>query len=107
MRSYEGLFILNTAGKEEGVREIVDRVSSEITALGGEVESVQKMDKRAFTRVRSKKVSSGFYVNIRFKAPPDAIEAIHSRFELDDDVYRVILVRSDTATQPIEPVAVE
>lgn len=105
MRSYEGLFILNTAGKEEGVREIIDRISAEITALGGQIESVQKMDKRAFARVTSKKLNSGFYANFRFTAPPTTIEALHSRFELDDDVYRVIFVRPDPVTAKPVPAA--
>ncbi len=51
MKKYEGLFILNTAGKEENVKELIDKVSEEITQSGGKVETVQKMDKRQFTRV--------------------------------------------------------
>ena len=38
MKRYEGLFVLNTAGKEEGVKEAIDRVTNEITAAGGKVE---------------------------------------------------------------------
>ena len=48
VKRYEGLFILNTAGKEEGVKEVIDKVSAEITAAGGKVETVQKMDKKEF-----------------------------------------------------------
>ena len=54
MKRYEGLFILNTAAKEEGIKDIIDAISAEITAAGGKVETVQKMDKRAFTRVADK-----------------------------------------------------
>lgn len=93
VRSYEGLFVLDTAGKDEGVKEIVDRITGEITGLGGVVESVQKMDKRPFARVTSKKVSAGFYVNIVFQLAPEAIEVLPSRFERDDEVYRALFSR--------------
>ena len=35
MKKYEGLFILDTAGKEEGIKDVLDKISSEITAAGG------------------------------------------------------------------------
>ena len=50
VKRYEGLFILNTAGKEEGVKDAIDKISAEITAAGGKVETVQKMDKKALPR---------------------------------------------------------
>ena len=59
MKKYEGLFILNTAGKEEGIKDVIDKISAEITALGGNVETVQKMDKRIFSRVANRKHSTG------------------------------------------------
>jgi len=54
VKRYEGLFILNTAAKEEGVKDSIDKISSEITAVGGKVETVQKMDKKHFVRVANK-----------------------------------------------------
>ena len=35
MKKYEGLFVLNTAGKEEGIKDVIDKISSEINAAGG------------------------------------------------------------------------
>ena len=32
MKRYEGLFILNTAGKEEAVKDTLDKVEAEIVA---------------------------------------------------------------------------
>ena len=51
MKRYEGLFILNTAAKEEGIKDVIDKISAEITSAGGKVETVQKMDKKSFTRI--------------------------------------------------------
>jgi ribosomal protein S6 len=90
MRKYEGLFILNTAGKEENVKEIIDRISDEINKAGGRVETVQKMDKRPFSRIADKKYTSGFYVNVIFEAKPDAVNALKARFSHSDEVFRVM-----------------
>jgi small subunit ribosomal protein S6 len=100
VKKYEGLFILNTAGKEENVKELIDKLSEEITSHGGKVETVQKMDKRNFTRVADKKVSSGFYVNIIFEAEPKSIATLRTRFSLNDDVFRVLFTQAP-APKPI------
>lgn len=97
MRKYEGLFILNTAGKEEGVQEIVDRIRGELSAAGAKVESVQKMDKKPFARATNRRVSAGFYVNILFSAEPELIPQLPAHFEHDDDVYRFLVTRPGPA----------
>lgn len=89
MKRYEGLFILNTAGKEEGIKDVIDKISAEIISAGGKVETVQKMDKRSFSRIADKKHSSGFYVNVIFEIEPGAVNHLHQRFHLSDDVFRV------------------
>jgi ribosomal protein S6 len=68
VKRYEGLFILETAGKEEGIKDAIDKISAEITSGGGKVETVQKMDKRNFVRIADKKHNAGFYVNIIFES---------------------------------------
>jgi len=94
MKRYEGLFILNTTGKEEGIKEIIDHISADITAAGGKIETVQKMDKRPFSRVADKKSTSGFYVNVIFDAPPATVGQLNHRFELNDDVFRVMFTEA-------------
>jgi ribosomal protein S6 len=90
MKRYEGLFILNTTGKEEGIKDIIDAISNEITAAGGKVETVQKMDKRPFARVADKKYTSGFYVNVIFEAEPAMVAPLRNKFSLNADVFRVL-----------------
>jgi ribosomal protein S6 len=90
VKKYEGLFILNTTGKEENIKELIDKLSDEITQSGGKVETVQKMDKRQFSRVADKKVNSGFYVNIIFESEPGTVAQLRGRFANNDDVFRVM-----------------
>ena len=91
MKRYEGLFILNTAAKEEGIKDAIDKISSEISSAGGKVETVQKMDKKNFTRIADKKFTSGFYVNVIFESKPDALAQLRNRFTLNDEIFRVLL----------------
>jgi small subunit ribosomal protein S6 len=90
VKRYEGLFILDTAGKEETLKDTIDRISADITAAGGKVETVQKMDKRTFSRVANKKQSAGFYVNVIFEAQPATLEQLKHRFDMNDDIFRVM-----------------
>ena len=81
---------METAAKEEGLKDIIDKISAEITSLGGKVETVQKMDKRNFSRVADKKHSSGYYVNVIFESEPSTIEPMKHRFATNSDVFRVL-----------------
>src|SRR2546429_8418565 len=86
-RRYEALLVLNAQGKEETVREIIDRLESEFQKEGAEIEQVQKMDKRQFSYVAGP-LDSGFYVNFVFHADPQLITKLRSKFKLDPEVYR-------------------
>ena len=84
---YEALLVLNTQGKEDTVKGIVDRLESEFQKEGAEIEQVQKMDKRQFSYVAGP-LDSGFYVNFVFHADPQLITKLRSKFKLDPEVYR-------------------
>jgi ribosomal protein S6 len=90
VKRYEGLFILDSAGKEETIKDTIDKISAEITALGGKVETVQKMDKRNFMRVANKKHNAGFYVNVIFEGQPSVVDQLKHRFAMSEDVFRVM-----------------
>jgi ribosomal protein S6 len=94
MERYEGLFILNTADREEGVKDALDRISAEITAAGGKVETVQKMDKKNFARVADKKHSAGFYANIIFTGAPTIITPLRTKFALNEEILRVLFTQA-------------
>ncbi|MGC9940753.1 MAG: 30S ribosomal protein S6 [Verrucomicrobiota bacterium] len=94
MKRYEGLFILNITGKEEGVKETLDKVSADITAAGGKVETVQKMDKKSFVRVADKKFTAGFYANIIFNGTPAVVAQLQNKFALNEEVFRVLFTHA-------------
>lgn len=94
VKRYEGLFILNISGKEDGVKETLDKVSADIATAGGKVETVQKMDKKSFSRVADKKFTGGFYANIIFDATPEVVSQLQSKFALNDEVFRVLFTHA-------------
>ena len=103
MRRYEGLFILETAGKEESIKDAIDRISSEITSAGGKVETVQKMDKKNFVRVADKKHNSGFYVNVIFESDPPVIDQLKRRFAMNTEVFRVMFTSAPAPKPAAKP----
>jgi small subunit ribosomal protein S6 len=94
VKRYEGLFILETAAKEEGIKDAIDKISAEITNLGGKVETVQKMDKKTYARVANNKHSAGFYVNVIFEGQPTLIDQLKHRFAMNEDVFRVLFTNA-------------
>jgi ribosomal protein S6 len=94
VKRYEGLFILDTAGKEESIKETIDNLSAEVTAAGAKVETVQKMEKKTFSRVADKKHNAGFYVNVIFESEPEVLDQLKRRFAMHPDVFRVMFTNS-------------
>ena len=105
MKRYEGLFILNTTGREEGIKDTVDKISAEITTAGGKVETVQKMDRRPFSRIADRKVTAGFYVNVIFEAPGLVLGALKQKFVLNEEIFRVLFTDAPTTPTPVAALA--
>jgi small subunit ribosomal protein S6 len=86
-RRYEVLLVLNAQGKEDAIKEIVDRLEGEFKKEGAELEQVQKMDKRQFSYVAGQ-LDAGYFVNFVFHADPQLITKLRSKFKLDPEIYR-------------------
>ncbi len=84
---YEALLVLNAQGKEDTIKDIVDRLESEFQKEGAEIEQVQKMDKRQFS-YQAGELDAGFFVNFIFHADSQLITKLRSKFKLDAEVYR-------------------
>jgi len=94
VKRYEGLFILNLAGREESVKDALDKISAEIESAGGKVETVQKMDKKNFSRVADKTHNAGFYANVIFTGPAAIVNQLRAKFALNEEVFRVLFTKS-------------
>ncbi len=99
VKRYEGLFILKNTVKEESIKDVIDKVTADIAAAGGKVETVQKMDKRNFSRVSDKKYTSGYYVNFIFEAPETTVAQLRTRLALNEDVFRTMFTIAPPPTK--------
>jgi small subunit ribosomal protein S6 len=84
---YEALIVLNTQGKEDTIKDIVDRIEGEFHKEGADVEQVQRMDKRQFS-YQAGELDAGYFVNFIFHADSQLITKLRSKFKLDPEVYR-------------------
>jgi small subunit ribosomal protein S6 len=84
---YEALLVLNTQGRDDTVKDIVERLESEFQKEGAEIEQVQKMDKRQFSYVAGE-LDAGHFVNFIFHADSQLITKLRAKFKLDPEVYR-------------------
>ncbi len=95
----EGLLVLNTQGKEDTIKDVVDRLESEFQKEGAEIEQVQKMDKRQFSYAAGD-LDAGYFVNFIFHADSQLITKLRSKFKLDAEVYRQHYQRLRPKAQP-------
>ena len=104
MKRYEGLVILKHTVRDDQIKDVIDKISAEITSAGGKVETVQKMDRKPFSRMADRKHPSGFYSNFIFEAPGAAISQLRHKLALNEDVFRALLT---DAPAPQEAAAVK
>ena len=84
---YEGLLVLDTQGKEETVKDVLERLEKDFEKEGAAVEQVQKLDKREFSYAAGH-LNSGYFANFIFEAEPTVLEKLRSKLKLDPEVYR-------------------
>jgi ribosomal protein S6 len=104
LNKYEGLFILDFAGKDEEAKDIIQKIQNEIEAAGGRVEKVQRMGQRPFARTTRRR-SAGYYVNFLFQAPPRAIAALDAKFHLEPQIFRWQITHPQTEPPARRPAA--
>lgn len=91
-RNYEGLFILNTAGKEESSKDIIEKLEKEIQSSGGKTNKIERMEKRQFARI-AHDIDSGYFVNIGFAMTPEKLAGFRDKLKLDEDVFRAVFFK--------------
>jgi len=91
MKTYDLLVVLDLAGKEESLPEVLAQVEGEVKSVGGKVTRTQKMERRKFEYVAGA-LESGFYANMTCELPPESIVKLRGKLALTTCVYRYVLV---------------
>ncbi|MBL7114164.1 MAG: 30S ribosomal protein S6 [Kiritimatiellae bacterium] len=97
MNTYEAMMIFSNVLKDNDLDAAMTRAQEEIERNGGKVQHVKVVGKRTFARIMNKK-ESGVYVWMAFDAAPESIVSLNKRFKLNDDLFRVQILKADENT---------
>lgn len=94
MYSYEVAVILRPEIEEEGQEALIERLSQTLTSQGGQVENVEKWDRRRLAHPINK-VNEGIYYFIQGQFSPAVLSELERTARLSDDILRHMVIRTD------------
>lgn len=101
LRDYEMMLVVAPTVTEEGLQEVVDRVSGYITTQDGTVDSTNSQNPWGRRRLayQINDFPDAFYVLYRFHATSTAIDELERDLRLDEQVIRHLIMRYDVLTE--------
>jgi small subunit ribosomal protein S6 len=94
MRTYEQLFIVNTAAPEADVDALLEQLSGIIKASGGNLDKTDKWGVRKLA-YRVNRQTEGFYILLSFSCAAQTVRELERRLRVADLVMKFITVRLD------------
>lgn len=91
---YEMTYILNPVLDEDKFSELVSFVNKLIEDNDGEIVDVDEWGVKKLAYEIDKK-STGYYVNMYFEAPGEAIEVVERNMRIHDDIMRYLTLKYD------------
>ncbi|MEX0904657.1 MAG: 30S ribosomal protein S6 [Balneolaceae bacterium] len=95
---YEMTYILNPVLDDEKFSELVSFVNKLIEDNGGELLEVDEWGVKKLAYDMDKK-STGYFVNLYFKAPGAAIDVVERNMRIHDDIMRYLTLKYDAKMQ--------
>ena len=92
MRDYELVYVVRPTVAEEDLNALTERVQGWISGDGGEVQKVNPWGRRRLAYPIDR-FRDGSYVQINFRAMPNALGGLERQLKLSEDVIRYLLVR--------------
>lgn len=94
MKKYDALYIFVNAPKEDAIEPLIEKVTGEITRLGGVILGSEMLGKKTFAR-ELKKRDAGIYVRTRFELDADKVAELRARYTLVDEIFRIQILSVD------------
>lgn len=82
---YEILLALNSAGKEETNKDLIERLEKALTTEGASIEQVQRLERREFAYPHDK-LKGAYFVNFVVTAAASTVAKIRTKLALDEEV---------------------
>jgi ribosomal protein S6 len=104
LKTYEAMYIFSTSLDKNALENCLGRVRDEITKLKGTVSDTRVLGNSTFARTM-KKWNEGQYVRMEFTMDPANVDHLRARLKLNEDVFRVQVVRAEArpAEGPVAP----
>lgn len=101
LRDYEMMLVVAPTVTEEGLQQVVDRVSGYVTTQNGTVDSTNSQTPWGRRRLayQIQDFTDAFYVLYRFHATAGAIDEVERELRLDEQVIRHLIARYDVLTE--------
>lgn len=92
VNKYKATFILDTRNYTEPVEKLIERITTAISSVGGNVTKIENLGQKHFTRVTSRKFPIGIYVDVTMEGEPSLPLAVNEKLRLDRNIYRIFIV---------------
>ena len=90
-RNYKITVILDSRGYEAPVETLEEKVTTLLTELGGEVESLDNLGRIDFVRVTEKDHTGDTYLILKVKAGPEMPVALQDRIRIEKNIKRAMV----------------
>ena len=92
--TYELTYIVNSVISDEQVKDLISRITADISEAGGEIIEVDEWGQRSLAYPIQKK-RNGYYVNMYFRSTGTIVPRLERALEIDDNVLRYMTLRMD------------
>ena len=94
MKKYELLVVFKPNADSEEIDKLLEKVSSDIEALEGKTESVEKIGRKKLA-YEIQKMSEAYYYFVSFDAEADVPAQVEANVRIMEPVIRYLCVRQD------------
>ena len=98
MQTYESIVLVRSQLSDAEIGDVLEKMKKVLLQGGGEILGEERWGRRKFTHP-VKKQREGFYLYLRYKSNPGALNQLDYHFKVSDSILRSVTVRSDRKDQ--------
>lgn len=100
MRKYELLVVYKPNTDAEEVEKLIAKLTSDVEALAGTVDSVEKMGRKKLA-YEINNFRDGFFANLMLSLPEEKVVDLKRQLRLNDSILRTMFLSSDKVAQGV------
>ena len=100
MKQYELLVVFKPNTDAEEVDKLIEKLSSDVEALSGKVDSVDKMGRKKLA-YEINNFRDGFFANVVLSLSEDKVADLKRQLKLNDNVLRTMFLVVDKVAQEV------